>query len=286
MRQWRKGIASWRVGKTLYQSIPFTWLLPEAEKQAADHKGPVIIGGPAVTLALNLDFYPLSWADTSGDLPFDVLAFHNPLATFTSRGCVNACPFCAVPVLEGDFRELRKWKPAPVICDNNLLAGTDSHFSAVIESLRPFPYADFNQGLEACRFRPYHAELLRSLKGVKVRFAFDCPQEETAVHDAVELCRRSGLNDIGVYCLIGWNDHPNAARERMDLVRGWGIRPNAMRYQPLDSLVKNSYIAPGWTEAELLKTMQYYNRLRWYEHIPFGDFRRTGYTDNQEALEF
>jgi len=70
----------------------------------------------------------------------------------------------------------------------------------------------------------------------------------------------------------------------MDLVRSWGIRPNAMRYQPLDALVKNSFVADGWTAAELLKTMHYYNHLRWYEHIPFKDFNRTDYTDNQEEL--
>lgn len=40
----------------------------------------------------------------------------------------------------------------------------------------------------------------------------------------------------------------------------------------------------GWPEAELLKTMHYYNHLRWYEHIPFDEFTRTDYTNNQEAL--
>ena len=279
MNQWRKGIASWKVGKTLYQSIPFTWLLPQAEKEAREHKGPVVAGGPAVKLM------GAPWAETPETVPYDTLAFHNPLATFTTRGCPNHCDFCAVPKMEGDFEQLRSWKPAPVVCDNNLLAGTDGHFSSVIESLRPFPYADFNQGLEARRLRPSHVELLRSLKAVKVRFAFDYPQQETVVHDAIELCRRSGLNELGIYCLIGWNDTPETARERMELVRSWGIRPNAMRYQPLDALVKNSYVSPAWTEAELLKTMQYYNHLRWYEHIPFADFNRTDYTNNQEDLD-
>ena len=278
MNQWRKGMASWKVGKTLYQSIPFTWLLPEAEKRAAEHKGPIVAGGPAVLLM------GAPWAETPGSVPYDVLTFHNPLATFTTRGCPNRCEFCAVPKIEGDFDQLHDWKPAPVVCDNNLLAGTQGHFYAVIESLKPFPYADFNQGLEARRLRPYHVDLLRSLKAVKIRFAFDHPSQETMVHDAIELCRMNGLNDIGVYCLIGFNDTPEDARARMDLVRSWGIRPNAMRYQPLDALVKNSFIAAEWTEAELLKTMHYYNHLRWYEHIPFAEFSRTDYTDNQEVL--
>jgi len=191
MNQWRKGIASWKVGKTLYQSIPFTWLLKDAEAQARDHKGPVIAGGPAVKLM------GAPWADTPEAVPYDTLSFHNPLATFTTRGCPNRCEFCAVPKIEGDFEQHREWKPAPVVCDNNLLAGTDGHFYAVIESLRKFPYADFNQGLEAKRLRPYHVDLLRSLKAVKIRFAFDYPQQETVVHDAIGLCRKNGLDDLG-----------------------------------------------------------------------------------------
>jgi hypothetical protein len=280
MNQWRKGIASWRVGDTLYQSIPFTWLLSQAENQAREHKGAVIAGGPAVSLM------GAPWAETPEAVPYDTLSFHNPLATFTTRGCPNRCEFCAVPKIEGDFDQLHTWKPAPIVCDNNLLAGTQGHFYAVIESLRPFPYADFNQGLEARRLKPFHVDLLRSLKAVKIRFAFDHWSQETAVHDAIELCQKAGLNNLGCYCLIGWNDDPQSARARLDLVRSWGIRPNAMRYQPLDTLVKNSHIGEEWTKAELLKTMHYYNHLRWYEHIPFDDFNRTDYTDNQSNLIF
>lgn len=284
MKQWRKGIASWKVGNVLYQSIPFTWLLPDAFIQAREHKGKVVAGGPAVALAKADGFYDLSWADTPETCPYDTLAFHNPLATFTTRGCVNQCAFCSVPKIEGDFEQLREWKPAPVICDNNLLAATRDHFYKVIESLKPFPYADFNQGLEARRLRPYHVDLLQTLKAVKVRFAFDWWSQESTTHDAIELCRKAGLNDLGVYCLIGFDDTPAEARARLDMVRSWRIRPNAMRFQPLDAQAKNSYVSPTWTEAELLKTMHYYNHLRWYEHIPFDEFTRTDYTNTQEAL--
>lgn len=50
MYQWRKDVASWRMGKALYLSVPFTWLLPKARQQAQEHKGPVFAGGPAVDL--------------------------------------------------------------------------------------------------------------------------------------------------------------------------------------------------------------------------------------------
>lgn len=287
MIQWRKSIASWKVGKTLYLSVPFTWLLPEAEKQSKEHKGPVFAGGPAVSLAKKNGCFDLSFADTPDKTPFDTLALHNPLATFTTRGCPNSCPFCAVPKIEGEFRQFDKWKPAPMICDNNILAGTRSHFSQVIRTLKRFPYADFNQGLDARLLTIWHVMDLCELKAVKIRFAFDDLSEETAVHDAIEMCRRHGLDDLGVYCLYGFNDTPESARYRLDLVRSWGIRPNAMRYQPLDTLTKNSYVAPGWTEKQLRKVSQYYNRLRWNEFIPFDEFERgMAYQENDQIEIF
>ncbi len=266
MNQWRKGIASWKVGKTLYQSIPFTWLLRDAEDQAKQHHGRVVAGGPAVQLM------GAPWAETPVTVPFDTLAFHNPLATFTSRGCPNKCGFCAVPRLEGEFRELPTWKHSPIICDNNILACSKKHFIRVIESLKQFEYADFNQGLEARLLTPFHVDLLRELRSVKIRFAFDAPKEETIVHDAVELCRRNGLKDIGIYCLIGFDDTPETARERLEIVRSWGIRPNPMRYQPLDATQKNAYVAPKWPALELKRMTRFYSRLRWLEHIPYDDF--------------
>ncbi|KKK89717.1 hypothetical protein LCGC14_2730320, partial [marine sediment metagenome] len=110
MYQWRKGIASWvdSVG-TLYLSVPFTWLVDDAEKIAKKWKGSVRIGGSGLMKPTECEGY-------------DPLLFHNGCATFTTRGCPNKCGFCAVPLLEGDLREVVDFRPAPIICDNNLLA--------------------------------------------------------------------------------------------------------------------------------------------------------------------
>jgi hypothetical protein len=252
--------------------------LGDAEMQARGHKGPVVAGGPAVKLM------GAPWAETPGTIPYDTLAFHNPLATFTTRGCPNRCAFCAVPKIEGAFRELPTWKPAPIVCDNNLLAASMHHFNRVIASLMQFPYVDFNQGLEARRLTIQHICALLALKSVKVRFAFDHPSQETVVHDAVKLCQAHGLKDIGIYCLIGFDDTPDDALARLDLVRSWGIRPNPMRYQPLDAKTKNDFVADGWTERELRRTMKYYSRLRWLEHIPFSDFEYLEEDEQQMVL--
>jgi hypothetical protein len=267
MKQWRKGIASWNVGKVLYQSIPFTWLLPEAEKQAKEHKGKVVAGGPAVKLM------GATWAETPDHVPYDTLSFHNPLATFTSRGCPNHCSFCAVPKIEGEFREFDSWKIAPVICDNNLLSATKRHFEDVITSLLPFPVCDFNQGLDARLFTSYHADQLARLKNPHIRFSWDSIKTENAVADAVNLCQKYGFKNIGIYVLLGFKDTPENAHYRLEKVRSWGLFPNPSRYQPLDALQKNSYVAPGWTEAELRKTMKYYYRLGWLGNVcTYADF--------------
>jgi hypothetical protein len=279
MNTWRKEIIQWRSGKTLYLSIPFTWMLEEAKRIAQGHKGKVIAGGPAVKL-MGCD-----WAETSDTCPFDVLAMHNPCATFTTRGCTNACAFCAVPKIEGEFRELQTWKPAPVVCDNNILAASKNHFIKVIDSLTCFPEVDFNQGLEARILKPWHIEQMQRLRGVKIRFALDHTRNMPVVSDAIARCKAAGFRDFGVYVLIGFNDTPADALERLEFVRSLGIWPNPMRYQPLGSTEKNAYVAQNWTALELKRMMRYYSRLRWLEHIPYSDYCYTGETgDLFEAI--
>ncbi len=272
MHQWPKDIVTWRVGDTVYLSVVFSWQMAEAEEIARAHKGRVVAGGPAVS------FGGAPWAETPGGCEYDVLGFHNPCATFTTRGCPNKCPYCIVPKTEGGFRELDSWKPAPLICDNNLLACSESHFTKVIDSLRPFPACDFNQGLDARLFTKWHAEQIATLRKPKVRFAIDRAGDEYIVADTIATARAAGLRDFGVYVLIGYEGTPLEALGRLELVRSWGIRPNPMRYQPLDATAKNAYVAPGWTEAQLRRMVAYYSRLRWREHIPYAEFRPVGET--------
>jgi hypothetical protein len=45
-----------------------------------------------------------------------------------------------------------------------------------------------------------------------------------------------------------------------------------MRYQPLDSKVKNGYVGAAWTERELKRYMRYWSRCGYLEHIPFDEY--------------
>lgn len=268
MNQWSKGIVSWHCGDTLYLSVPFTWLLGEAEVMAQGHKGPVVAGGPAVQLQ------GAEWAETPISVPFDTLAMHNPCATFTTRGCPNKCSFCAVPKTEGAFLELDSWKPAPMVCDNNILAASESHFERVIDSLLEFRSVDFNQGLDARLFTSWHASQLARLHHVKVRFAFDHVNEERMLTAAIKISRSAGLRDFSVYVLIGFKDTPEDARYRCDIVFDkLKALPCPMRYQPLDIRIKNSYVAPAWTNDELARMMKFYYKRRFFRGLAYEDYR-------------
>jgi MoaA/NifB/PqqE/SkfB family radical SAM enzyme len=271
---WLKDIAQWRIKDTLYLSVVFSWDLDKALRVQEQSKLKVIVGGPAAKLAGIQPDEPLS---------FSPLQFHNPLATFTTRGCPNACEFCAVPKIEGNLRELPSWEIKPVICDNNLLAASQKHFDRVIDSLKSLPYVDFNQGVDAYLFTDHHARRMAELRAVKVRFAFDSVADETAVMDAIARARSHGLKDIGVYVLFGFRDTPEDARYRLETIRRLDIWPNPMRFQPLNSQTKNSFVEEGWTKKQLEDTERYYARLRYLEHIPFEDYRCGNYTQ-QGAL--
>lgn len=277
MYNWLKDIAHWKINGTLYLSVVFTWHLPKARELAKAHKGPVMAGGPAVKL---MPDYLSDVADLAGSIPYPAISFHNPMATFTSRGCPNRCSFCAVPRLEGNFTELENWEPRPLICDNNFLASSRRHFNRVIDRLTPFPFVDF-QGLEAELFTHYHADRFADLRRVALRFGFDSIEKESAVVKAVTIAQSYGLRNIGVYVLINNDDSPEDAIYRLELVRSLKVRTNPMRFQPLFTLNKNEHVSPGWTQYRLQKVMQYYSR-DYYQAIPFDEFEpKTVYTDNE-----
>ena len=66
--------------------------------------------GSAASSTVRLSFLqPVADLSPLPTLPFSPLSLHNPDATFTTRGCIRACPFCTVPRTEGRFVELQDW---------------------------------------------------------------------------------------------------------------------------------------------------------------------------------
>ena len=261
------GLATWVEDDVIHISVVFTWQLAKADRfQKALKKFnlPVRVGGPAVDLLFGK---PVNGTKA--------LHHHNSEATFTSRGCIRKCPFCAVPIIEGQFRELTSWPVGRLICDNNLLAASGGHFDNVIDRLKPVKGVDFNQGLDARLLTPYHASRLAELDLHMVRLAFDSVKYETSFVDAFRVLTDAGVpkKKISVYVLMGFDDTPEEALYRLRLVKSLGAWPNPMRYQPLWSKKRNEYTHPNWTHKELIRFSRYWQNLRITNNIPFEEFR-------------
>jgi len=273
MSSWSKSFVDWVEGGTAYLSVVFTWDLPKAHMRAVwlrQQGYEVRAGGPACLL---MPDYLAEVADVNG-CSADALWRHNPDATFTSRGCIRKCKFCAVPKIEGNLVELDKWEPKPIVCDNNLLACSVRHFDKVIDSLKDIKGVDFNQGLDARLLTQYHATRLAELDLKRLRLAWDDAAYGNAFMQGYERLRKAKIpkSKIIVYVLMGFNDTPEDAWFRLRTIRNMGILPFPMRYQPLNTLKKNSYVGKAWTHKELQRYMRYWSRLRYTGGIPFKEF--------------
>ncbi len=270
---WPKKLTIWDIRDTYNVSVPFTWLLPEAKDFAHDYHNlgyTVRVGGPAARLMPDYCGDYTCLEDHPG-----ALAITNPLATRSTRGCNRGCSFCGVSRITGAFQELSDWKPWPVLVDDNFLMCSKAHFHSVIDALKPLRGVDFTQGLDARLLTKAQADRLLELD-ITARFAWDSPNCEEPVFRAIEIMRNGGLakRRIGVYVLINFGESQAEALDRMEKLKVAGIRGYAMRYQPLDTLKKNEYVAPEWNQKELVRFARYWNRQSWFSKVPFDEFER------------
>jgi len=180
---------------------------------------------------------------------------------FSSRGCIRACPYCAVPILEGQINSVKCsikhliWPghKKVIFFDNNFLASPC--WENVLNEVEELDLkVDFNQGLDARLITPYIAKRISRLKIHKaVRLAYDYHEMRPYVKRAIELLKSEGISgrDILVYTLYNFRDDPQDFFNRLKDILQWGAVCYPMRFEPLRSLYKNRYIAPKWDPVRL-----------------------------------
>lgn len=276
MSAWEKRTIHWTDGENACISVVFTWDLPQAYSLAVSYKRMgfnVLAGGPAVRLMPAYLAEVAEVADVYGQT--DALTRHNPNATFTTRGCPNACRFCGVKIIDGAFIELPEFIPRPIVCDPNFLACSKNHFDRATDKLSLLNSIDFNQGLDARLLTVSHLDGLKKLDLALLRFAWDKVNYESSVMAAIEMTLNAGYSKskIRVYVLINdYDDTPSDALYRCTALKRMGILPSVQRFQPLDTLQKDSFISPNWTKGELTKFTRYWSRQVYLGPIPYAKF--------------
>jgi hypothetical protein len=180
---------------------------------------------------------------------------------FSHRGCVNRCPYCAVPIMEPTEGTIQvksvRHLVAPghrkvILWDNNLLGATN--WRDLIAELKEIGLpVDFNQGLDARRITEEVAQEFKGLRVDPIRMAYDVPSERKALARAIPALERAGfkLRNIVVYVLYNFQDSPEEFLERLCDLMEWGVVAYPMRFEPLDSLKKNQHISSKWTTEQL-----------------------------------
>lgn len=259
----------------IYISSLFTWAWKSVHDTVKYYrrlypKAEILLGGPYATLLPDhaeqsgAKVYTGLFKEAEDLMPaYELIPRWDGSIIFSSRGCVRKCPFCAVPVLEGEVNRVKKsikhlvW-PAHtkiIFWDNNILA---ANWRSIMDELKDLnKQVDFNQGLDARLIDDEVAEKLAKLKMETIRIAYDQRNMENAVKNAVERLSAHDISKRKILCytLYNFDDDPEDLFQRIRNLLNWGVVAYPMRYQPLTelpyALQKNTYVAPKWDKDSL-----------------------------------
>lgn len=260
----------------VYLSVIFSWHAKVALQIAFRHKSHADIecGGPGMFALTKW------WKEQTG------LECHRGLdwrferqrgdyrMTFASRGCPVGCYFCIVPRIEG-LEQTLDWdfRPAPVLCDNNLSALPVEFQEHIVRRYRETNTRldDANSGFEPLTFdEGTYRRWVSVLRG-PWRFAFDTTSEEPQVRRMMSVLKGVSVKRKQVYVLIG-NEPMAACFERAQKVIEWGGEPYVQSLLPLNALSRDHLkIAYDWTWQHLKDMQRYYNRHLW-RYVPLNEY--------------
>lgn len=220
----------------------------------------------------------------------DETAIHSSLDTivlYASRGCVNKCAYCAVPILEGGMKSFESIKSmlesakedmpnarSVVLYDNNFTE--HEYFDQIVDELVEFGLPVDIHGLHVDAFDEHKAKQFARLKWqaqseagtAYLRFSFDKVKYADNIKRALTLVRDYNVKaSFFAYMLFNFTDKPQdfwwrilKAQEIVDEV-GKTIFLFPQRYEPFKSLKRNSYIGKHWDDhlvRGLTKMYTYY----------------------------
>ncbi|MFA6075636.1 MAG: cobalamin-binding domain-containing protein [Negativicutes bacterium] len=160
-----------------------------------------------------------------------------------SRGCIRKCPFCAVHVIEPEFKvttsiidqinhvkELYSEKRNLMIMDNNILA-LDNFPELVKEIIRAgfgrgavfknqnnkkvVRRVDFNQGVDARLLTEQNMEMISKIAISPLRIAFDDIELKNTYVEKVRLAAQYGIKILSNYILFNFKDTPENFYDRL-----------------------------------------------------------------------
>lgn len=289
---WSKGVVEWWEGEAICLSLVFTWDTDPAYQRAVWWRSqgvPVRVGGPGVFVKQMAERFR-DIAEVGGDIP-DAVRYHNPQATFASKGCPVGCSFCIVPAMEGrTFTLLPEFEPRPILCDNNLSALPADYQDYIVERYQQagVPLLDANSGFEP---ETFDEEVWRRWAVVNRgpwRFAYDESGEREAVVRVARMLKDVAANRKRTYVLIG-NEPYQACMDRIEEVLSLGCEPHVQPVMKLNATQKRPWVRYDWSERLLRDVARWANRRVWRgkngQRIPFSEYRAGIRTRRPEQVE-
>lgn len=204
---------------------------------------------------------------------------NNAYFGYMTRGCVRACPFCAVPILEPSYvpyiqlkqqikiiNERYGEKKDLLLLDNNVLAS--EYFDQIVDEIKTMGfykgaklnnrlrYVDFNQGIDLRKLTKEKMKRLAELPVRPLRIAFDHIELEKAYIKRIEWAAEFGILNLSNYILYNFKDTPEDFYRRLEINvelnerLGTKIFSFPMKYIPVKNKNRH-YIGDYWNKKYL-----------------------------------
>jgi len=193
---------------------------------------------------------------------------------YMTRGCVNKCPYCAVPKLEPEYvpyiplkEQIDPNKKDLILLDNNVLASDE--FPKIIREIKKYGfykgskfnsklrYIDFNQGVDVRLLTDEKMRFLSELAIKPLRIAFDHIELKKLYIEKVRLAHKYGIRNLSNFILFNYNDTPEDFYERLRInielneELGLSIFSFPMKFVPLDTKDRKYIDKAHWTKQQL-----------------------------------